>query len=203
MCKGAPSTRDAEERARRRRGREDHRRRGDAGVGGEARGERHRKTAVHRDAAASRVARRRAAASDVDGRSRRARRRAGGGRALTGPARDEETAYVVGIDLGTTHTALASVDLALAEGDEAAPSVMAVPQLVAQGSIEARALLPSFLYLPHAAEGAQSLPWDAGRTFVVGEHARARGNDAPLRVVSSAKSWLCHPTIDRRAAVLP
>jgi molecular chaperone DnaK (HSP70) len=114
-----------------------------------------------------------------------------------------EASYVVGIDLGTTHTALASVDLALAEGEEAPPAVMNVPQLVAQGSIEARPLLPSFLYLPHASEGAQPLPWDASRAFVVGEHARARGSDAPLRVVSSAKSWLCHPTIDPHAAALP
>jgi molecular chaperone DnaK (HSP70) len=111
--------------------------------------------------------------------------------------------YAVGIDLGTTHTALAYVDLDLAEGDEAPPAVFGVPQLVAQGAIEARPLLPSFLYLPHASEGAQPLPWDPTRSFVVGEHARARGAEAPARLVSSAKSWLCHPGVDRRAAILP
>jgi molecular chaperone DnaK (HSP70) len=111
--------------------------------------------------------------------------------------------FAVGIDLGTTHTALAYVDLDLAEGDEAPPAVFGVPQLVAQGALEARPLLPSFLYLPHASEGPQSLPWHATRAFVVGEHARARGAEAPARLVSSAKSWLCHPGVDRRAPILP
>ena len=114
-----------------------------------------------------------------------------------------EPAYSIGIDLGTTHTALAYVDLALADGDEAPPAVLPIPQLVSQGSVEARALLPSFLYVPHPSEGAQPLPWDAQRAYAVGEHARVRGAEAPMRLVSSAKSWLCHPTIDRRAAVLP
>ncbi len=108
--------------------------------------------------------------------------------------------YTVGIDLGTTHCALAFADIA-AEG--ASPEALPIPQLIAQGQVEARTLLPSFLYLPHASEGPQSLPWDPERSFAVGEHARARGADAPLRLVSSAKSWLCHTGIDRRGQVLP
>ncbi len=112
--------------------------------------------------------------------------------------------WVVGIDLGTTHTALAYAEI---PKDDAAPSppvsVMAVPQLVAQGTIETRELLPSFFYVAHASDGAQSLPWDKKRTYVVGEHARARGVDAPARVIASAKSWLCHPSVDRRGAILP
>jgi len=107
--------------------------------------------------------------------------------------------FVVGIDLGTTHSALAS---APAEG-EARPTPMLVPQLVAAGSVEARPLLPSFVYFAHESEGAQALPWDAKRTFAVGEHARARGADAPARVIASAKSWLVHPTLDRRSGILP
>ena len=111
--------------------------------------------------------------------------------------------YVIGIDLGTTHTALASAVIP-AEGAEASPvEIMAVPQLVAQATIDARPLLPSFLYLAHASEGPQALPWDAERSFVVGEHARSRGVDAPARLVSSAKSWLCHPGVDRRGTILP
>jgi len=111
--------------------------------------------------------------------------------------------YSIGIDLGTTHTALSFVDLELAEGEEAPPTVFSIPQLVAQGSIDSRPLLPSFLYLPHPSEGPQPLPWDAQRSYVVGEHARARGSDAPGRVIASAKSWLCHPGVDRRADILP
>ena len=110
--------------------------------------------------------------------------------------------YVIGIDLGTTHTALAYTEIAI-EGEGARSEILHVPQLVAPGSVEARALLPSFLYLAHESEGAQALPWDAERRFAVGEHARARGLDAPARLVSSAKSWLSHSGVDRRGPTLP
>ena len=110
--------------------------------------------------------------------------------------------YVVGIDLGTTHTALAYAPVPT--GDEKpSPEMLSIPQLVAQGTIEARDLLPSFFYVAHESDGPQALPWDAGRTYVVGVHARARGVDAPARVVASAKSWLCHPSVDRRSPILP
>ena len=47
------------------------------------------------------------------------------------------------------------------------------------------------------------MPWDRTRAFAVGEHARARGVDAPARVVASAKSWLSHAGIDRRGPTPP
>jgi molecular chaperone DnaK (HSP70) len=106
----------------------------------------------------------------------------------------------VGIDLGTTHSALAGAD---AERENALPEVFAVPQLVTRSALEPRPLLPSFIYFPHESEGALALPWDAERRFAVGEYARSRGVEAPARVVSSAKSWLSHSGIDRRAPVLP
>ena len=109
------------------------------------------------------------------------------------------TKYVIGIDLGTTHTALAYAEVT----DAPAIRVLSIPQLVAQGAIESRELLPSFFYVAHASDGPQALPWDSTRTYAVGEHARARGVDAPARVITSAKSWLCHPTVDRRAGILP
>ncbi len=112
--------------------------------------------------------------------------------------------YVVGIDLGTTHTALAYAPIPEDPTAESPPiTVLEIPQLVAQGTIEARTLLPSFLYLAHETDGPQALPWDPERKYVVGEHARARGVDAPSRVVSSAKSWLVHPSVDRRGPILP
>ena len=110
------------------------------------------------------------------------------------------TRFAVGIDLGTTHCALAVAPL---EPDGSKPEVLDVPQLVARGQVEARPLLPSFLYFAHESDGAQALPWDAERRFAVGEHARSRGVDAPARVISSAKSWLSHPSIDRRLGILP
>jgi hypothetical protein len=62
------------------------------------------------------------------------------------------------------------------------------------------------LYLPGPNElpaGSLRLPWGTGRDFAVGEFARQQGGVVPTRIVSSAKSWLCHPGIDRKAAVLP
>ncbi|MEZ4222411.1 MAG: Hsp70 family protein [Polyangiaceae bacterium] len=104
-----------------------------------------------------------------------------------------------GIDLGTTHTALASANVT----DESPPKVEPVTQLVARNEVDARPLLPSFLYFASDGEDALALPWATERRFCVGAHARARAVEAPDRVVSSAKSWLCHPGIDRRAAALP
>ena len=98
--------------------------------------------------------------------------------------------YVVGIDLGTTHTALAYAPVPTDETSTRAPEMLAIPQLVAQGTIEPRELLPSFFYVAHESDGPQALPWDPNRAYVVGEHARARGVDAPARVIASAKSWL-------------
>ena len=114
--------------------------------------------------------------------------------------------YCLGIDLGTTHCALAWVDISASDGETTSHGVLDVPQLTAPGSLENQPLLPSFLYLPHAselAEGDPALPWAADQNFAVGEMARSRGAQTPIRLVSSAKSWLCHPGVDRRAAILP
>lgn len=108
--------------------------------------------------------------------------------------------YVVGIDLGTTHSALA---YARADEEGAVVEVLPITQLVAKGSLADKPLLPSFHYAPHASDGAMPLPWDENRGHVVGELARVRGVEAPTRVISSAKSWLSHAGIDRRAALLP
>ncbi|MFC5513891.1 Hsp70 family protein [Massilia jejuensis] len=115
--------------------------------------------------------------------------------------------YAIGIDLGTTHSALSYVDLEASEGERTAHGVLEVPQLTAPGTVEALPLLPSFLYLPHPDElapGELALPWNTdGETAVAGDMARSRGATTPIRLVSSAKSWLCHPGVDRRAAILP
>jgi hypothetical protein len=108
--------------------------------------------------------------------------------------------HVVGVDLGTTHSALAFAE---AETDGAHSQVLPVPQLIARGSVEARELLPSFLYFALESEGPLALPWDAARTFAVGDFARTRASEVPARVVSSAKSWLSHAGVDRRSPLLP
>ncbi len=114
--------------------------------------------------------------------------------------------FSIGIDLGTTHCALSYVEIGGADGAQAALGVLPIPQLTAPGAVESPPLLPSFIYLPHASEmaaGELSLPWAAGQDFAVGEMARSRGAATPIRLVSSAKSWLCHAGVDRRAAILP
>src|SRR5690606_33691712 len=121
-------------------------------------------------------------------------------------ARMSEPSFVIGVDLGTTHCALSYVDLDLSEGEEVAQHLLPVPQVVTPGNVESRELLPSFLYVPGSgelAEGALTLPWDASPAFGVGEVARGLGAKTPIRVISSAKSWLCHGGVDRRAPILP
>ncbi|AKF82922.1 molecular chaperone DnaK [Myxococcus fulvus 124B02] len=112
---------------------------------------------------------------------------------------------IVGIDLGTTHCAVASVDPA--RGASAPVEDFPVSQLVRQGEVAPRALLPSTVYVPAGHElSAESLrlPWgDDGGPWVVGELARWQGSRVPGRLIASAKSWLCHPGVDRSAPILP
>lgn len=117
---------------------------------------------------------------------------------------DRPSRYFVGIDLGTTNSALAYVDV------EQAPDVVqtfGVPQLTAPGAVEARDTLPSFHYQPAAGEfasGALRLPWQSGDAeHFVGVLARDHGETVPGRLISSAKSWLCHAGVDRTAELLP
>lgn len=117
--------------------------------------------------------------------------------------------FVVGIDLGTTNSALAFVDTATLDDRATGASIQTldVPQVTAPGTLEPRPLLPSFLYLATAEElgsGGFALPWGPppdGR--VAGVLAAKRAAEAPDRVVSSAKSWLCNERIDRTAPILP
>ncbi|WP_164012997.1 Hsp70 family protein [Pyxidicoccus trucidator] len=112
---------------------------------------------------------------------------------------------IVGIDLGTTHCAVASVDPT--KGAGAPVEDFPIPQLVRQGEVAPRALLPSTVYVPaghELAAGSLELPWgDDGSAWVVGELARWQGARVPGRLIASAKSWLCHPGVDRSAPILP
>ena len=112
--------------------------------------------------------------------------------------------YVIGIDLGTTNSvvAYASTD----DSDTPSIELLQLPQLVAAGTVEAHESLPSFVYLATEAEAnSQSLdlPWPSENKTAVGQFARTRSADAPNRSVVSAKSWLCHNKVDRRAPILP
>jgi molecular chaperone DnaK (HSP70) len=96
----------------------------------------------------------------------------------------------IGIDLGTTNSALAWIDEGEAEDREFPPvHIFETPQLVAAGRVEPRRTLPSFLLL----EDGQP----------VGAYAREQGALVPTHLVHSAKSWLSNPDVDRTAKILP
>ena len=108
--------------------------------------------------------------------------------------------FSIGVDLGTTNSALAYVPLT---GD-AEPEALAVPQWESPGALTAAMTLPSFLYLPedgHDAELPGTVP--GSQRWIVGRLARRRAGETPGRVVRSAKSWLCHHSADRSAPILP
>jgi hypothetical protein len=116
----------------------------------------------------------------------------------------DDSPYVVGIDLGTTNSALAQ-----GPGDpEDAGRVEVRPlaQLVSAGEVAESPLLPSFAYLPSDLDfpaGSTALPWDPSPSPIVGELARRRGAEVPTRVIASAKSWLSYAAVNRGAPILP
>ena len=113
--------------------------------------------------------------------------------------------YVVGIDLGTTNCALAWADSSAPE-DAASVQVEQIPQTVNPGEVQPRTLLPSFLYLPGEMDfpaGSTALPWDSAPAHVIGELARRRGAENPMRLIASAKSWLSYGGANRTAPILP
>jgi molecular chaperone DnaK (HSP70) len=96
----------------------------------------------------------------------------------------------VGIDLGTTNSALAYIDSKeAAEADSPTIEILEVEQYVAPGRVEALRTLPSFLYL--------------GDQEYVGVYAREQGALVPTKCIHSAKSWLSNPEVDRTAKILP
>jgi molecular chaperone DnaK (HSP70) len=112
---------------------------------------------------------------------------------------------VVGVDLGTSNSALA-----FRRPGATTTEALAVAQLEGPGRIGSHKTLPSALYIPHAGELTPAdarLPWQdeasASADGVIGVFARERGAQVPERLVASAKSWLCNAQIDRSAPLLP
>jgi len=100
----------------------------------------------------------------------------------------------IGIDLGTTNSALAFIDPAQAVSEDTPTiQVLDVPQYVAQGRLETRRTLPSFLYLAGPKDDQQ----------FTGVYAREQGALVPTQCVHSAKSWLSNSDVDRTAKILP
>ena len=114
--------------------------------------------------------------------------------------------YLIGIDLGTTNSVVAYIDTQEVADAGSPIRVFPVPQLVGHGEVRTLPALPSFLYFPTEDElsaGAVSATWDEDPPMVTGVLAREQGALVPSRQVSSAKSWLSYPGVDRRAKILP
>ncbi len=118
--------------------------------------------------------------------------------------------FIVGIDLGTTHTVVAYSDARKKPHPEL--RLFEIEQLVAPGEVAARPLLPSVRYHPAPGELAEkdiALPWASGDFIdpvpnpVIGELARGLASKSQGRTVNSAKSWLSHASVDRHAPILP
>lgn len=111
--------------------------------------------------------------------------------------------YLIGIDLGTTNCTLAYAEIGI---DPAIINQFEIPQVTSSETEGESATLPSFLYFPLSEEHKSKIAgisWDPKRQHCVGVFARERGAELPSRLISSAKSWLCHSGIDRREKLLP
>ena len=110
--------------------------------------------------------------------------------------------FSLGIDLGTSNSAMAVADL---ETEETA--IVEITQSLGPNQVSERPTLPSALYLPHPEEfpkGAFPLPGsDMGEPAIIGQFAREHGALVPDRLVTSAKSWLSNPHIDPKQRTLP
>jgi molecular chaperone DnaK (HSP70) len=123
--------------------------------------------------------------------------------------KSQSASYLVGIDLGTTHTVVAYAN---AEKSQQDIQLFQIEQLIAPGQVAARQLLPSVRYHPAPGElsadqvAFPSYPTplhSSGEAPILGEAARLLGAKSKGRFVTSAKSWLSHPSADPSAAILP
>lgn len=115
--------------------------------------------------------------------------------------------FIVGIDLGTSHTVVASVPLG---GQVQDIALLPVPQRTSATEVRTDTLLPSVRYqaAPGELGDAWQQPWVAqgasdSAPAVLGRWARELGAAVPSRLVASAKSWLSHTGVDRTAPILP
>lgn len=111
--------------------------------------------------------------------------------------------YIIGIDLGTTNSAVAYVDV----NHSSLPiQLFSIPQLISSGRIDTLSTLPSFTYLISQEEwppGSLKLPWKEETVTFVGQLAKIQGSRIPTRSIQSAKSWLCNVAANRKDKILP
>ncbi len=128
----------------------------------------------------------------------------------------QDKQYVIGIDLGTTNSAVSYVDVTALKQEmenrrempdkDQVIKVFNIPQLTGHGEFTKIQTLPSFLYIPGDYDISKEVlkhPWKKREDLFAGSFARDHGSKIPSRLVSSAKSWLCNPMADRQAKILP
>jgi molecular chaperone DnaK (HSP70) len=117
----------------------------------------------------------------------------------------KDSRYIIGIDLGTTNSALTYIDTIAGVPDTWEIHNFNIPQYVDDGRIKELSVLPSFVYINNEIESKEQppLPWGKSDQYIVGELARIKGVLIPNRLVSSAKSWLRHDRVDRKDKILP
>ncbi|MBU8911491.1 MAG: hsp70 family protein [Desulfobacterales bacterium] len=120
----------------------------------------------------------------------------------------QDKQYVIGIDLGTTNSAVSYVDTTALKDIEKKNivKVFNIPQLTGHGEFTKVPVLPSFLYIPGEYDISKEMlrhPWKKREDLFAGTFARDHGSKIPSRLVSSAKSWLCNQKADRKAKILP
>ncbi|MEE9356055.1 MAG: Hsp70 family protein [Methylococcaceae bacterium] len=110
--------------------------------------------------------------------------------------------FMVGIDLGTTHTVVAYCHY---EADQNAIKLFKIDQLTAPGEVASLPLLPSVRYHPADGELAEAdVSFSAtGDKAIIGQMARMLGAKTKGRTIHSAKSWLSHTAADPTADILP
>jgi molecular chaperone DnaK (HSP70) len=110
--------------------------------------------------------------------------------------------FSVGIDLGTTNSAVA-----VEEFENGRAQIVEITQILGVNQIGEKPTLPSSLYIPHPDEFQESqvrLPWSTGGAEpIIGQFARSHGALIPERLITSAKSWLSNFHVDPKSPVLP
>lgn len=120
---------------------------------------------------------------------------------------DQAAKYIVGIDLGTTHSACYFFDQSQ-EHQKPIIQRFSFRQYFSEERLKDLDLLPSFIYLLDDSDEqrfVQKLPWEDSlkRSLIVGSYAKDQGYKKPSQWVKSAKSWLVHGGVNRKEAILP
>jgi len=114
-----------------------------------------------------------------------------------------EPRFAIGLDLGTTNCVLAAVDL---QDKARFPEIHDIPivQKLDENLKGESKRLPSFLFALTQRQ-METMELDAcdPENWLVGEAAVELGRRIPGRLVTSAKSWLCHQRLDPSKAFLP